>query len=83
MWACGVILLSMLSGKANFFNAPDDISSLAQLVVLFGKEAMCKAAESMGKRLIVDLAVGGRTSSIKVSITSSAYVLSFSHCTMI
>ena len=56
----------MLSGKANFFSAPDDISSLAQLVVLFGKEAMCKAAESMGKRLIVDLAVGGRTSSLKV-----------------
>lgn len=76
MWACGVILLSMLSGKPNFFNAPDDIAGLQQLVILFGKDAMCKAAESLGKRLIVDLPANGETLSLKVIPVASLYTSS-------
>lgn len=55
MWACGIMLLSILSGRANFFNIPDDLTNLFQLVTLFGKDALCAAATAMGKNLIVDV----------------------------
>lgn len=66
MWACGVILLSLLSGRSNFFNAPDDLTNLLQLVTLFGKEAMCAAANAMGKNLMVDIPGSSSTASLKV-----------------
>lgn len=68
MWACGVILLSILSGKTNFFNAPDDLTNLLQLVVLFGKEALCNAATTMGKNLLVELADHGPVKTLKVGV---------------
>ncbi|XP_067933145.1 uncharacterized protein [Watersipora subatra] len=55
MWACGVILLSILSGRSNFFNAPDDLTNLVQLVLLFGREPVCEAAMAMGKNLLVEI----------------------------
>ena len=68
MWACGVILLCLLSGRSNFFNAPDDLTSLLQLVVLFGKERMCTAARKMGKNLIVDIDVERKGSEPRASL---------------
>lgn len=71
MWACGIILLSILSGRSNFFNAPDDLKNLMQLISLFGKEAVCQAATALGKNLIVDLQSKEKPASLKVNLYSS------------
>jgi len=55
IWACGVILLSLLSGRCNFFHCPDDLSNLAQLVSLFGHKAMQDAATKMDKTVTMSL----------------------------
>lgn len=69
MWACGIILLAILSGKTNFFNAPDDLTSLAQIANIFGKEALCSAAGKMGKRLIMDIPSHSQSpSTLKVNV---------------
>ena len=40
----GVILLSFLSRNDPFFRAPDDLTALAEITLLFGFKAVSKAA---------------------------------------
>lgn len=82
MWACGVILLSLLSGRPNFFNAPDDMTSLCQLVALFGKGALCEAAERMGKRLLVEID-GSKPSTLKVCLLVPVVSCSFTSVSLL
>ena len=50
IWAAGVILLSMLSSRYPFFKAPCDLTALAQIVEVFGTDAITKAAEAIGEK---------------------------------
>ncbi|XP_038063655.1 cell division cycle 7-related protein kinase-like [Patiria miniata] len=51
MWAAGVILLSILSGRYPFFKAQDDMTALAQIMSIVGTEEMKKAAREYGKEI--------------------------------
>lgn len=37
VWACGVIMLNILSGRSNFFSSPDDVTALAEMVSILRK----------------------------------------------
>jgi len=50
-WSAGVILLSILSGRYPFFNSPDDLTSLAEIIAVFGVDEIISSANSMGKLL--------------------------------
>lgn len=50
IWACGVIMLSILSGTQPFFRSPDDLTALAEITTLFGSNAMQQMAKRLGKR---------------------------------
>lgn len=52
VWACGVILLSILSNSHTFFTSPDDCTALAEMITLFGYEAIRKVALQCGQHLI-------------------------------
>lgn len=49
MWASGVILLCILSGCYPFFNSPNDLVALAEIMTVFGTEPIIKIAEKFGK----------------------------------
>ena len=49
IWSAGVILLSFLSGRYPFFKAKDDLSSLAQIITVFGSKEAADAGSLMGK----------------------------------
>uniref|UniRef100_T1IR16 non-specific serine/threonine protein kinase n=1 Tax=Strigamia maritima TaxID=126957 RepID=T1IR16_STRMM len=51
MWSAGVIFLSLLSGCYPFFAAKDDMASLAEIITLFGSNAMKEAAIRMNLQL--------------------------------
>lgn len=44
IWAAGVILLSLLSGRFPFFNSLDDGEAIVEMATIFGKRAMIRAA---------------------------------------
>ena len=48
MWAAGVILLCILSGRYPFFRAHDDQTALAQIITLMGSRECAVAAKSYG-----------------------------------
>lgn len=48
IWACGVILLSIVSGCFPFFHAPDDITALAEIVTIFGSTKLKHVADVLG-----------------------------------
>lgn len=48
MWAVGVILIWILSRCINFFPSPDDMTALAEIIVLFGTDAVRKVAINCG-----------------------------------
>ena len=52
MWACGVIMLCILSRTYPFFRAPDDVTALAEITSLMGTDAVTQAAEQYGKAFI-------------------------------
>ena len=52
LWAVGVMLLCLLSRSYPFFRAPDDLTALAELTVLFGSQAVKEAARRYGRRLL-------------------------------
>jgi hypothetical protein len=52
LWAVGVILLCILSRSYPFFRAPDDLTALAELTVLFGSRAVKETAKRYGRRLL-------------------------------
>lgn len=49
MWAAGVILLSLLSGRYPFFRGNDDLTCLSQIISLLGTESVQLAASSFGE----------------------------------
>ncbi|XP_055386513.1 cell division cycle 7-related protein kinase-like [Condylostylus longicornis] len=51
IWAVGVIFISILSGVYPFFKAPDDFVALAEVVMLFGDEAIRKTAFTLGRQI--------------------------------
>lgn len=48
MWAAGVILLSLLSGRYPFFKASDDLVALTQIMTVRGSRETIKAAKAFG-----------------------------------
>lgn len=54
IWAVGVIFLCILSGSFPFFRAANDISALAEIITIFGDEAMKKIAKLLGRHLMCE-----------------------------
>jgi len=52
MWAAGVILLSILSRSYPFFRSPDDMTALAELISLFGTDAIKNVAKRYNRRIV-------------------------------
>lgn len=52
MWACGVMMLCILSRTYPFFRAPDDVTALAEITTVMGTDAVVQAAEQYGKGFI-------------------------------
>lgn len=50
MWAAGVILISILSGCYPFFKGTDDILALAEIMTVFGDEAIKRTAFTLGRQ---------------------------------
>ncbi|XP_063372563.1 cell division cycle 7-related protein kinase-like [Cydia amplana] len=48
MWAAGVVLASVLSGRYPFFRATDDLAALAEITELLGTEALQRTAQALG-----------------------------------
>ncbi|KAH9361497.1 hypothetical protein HPB48_013191 [Haemaphysalis longicornis] len=51
IWAAGVMMLCMLSGRYPFFRSQDDLTALAEIITVVGSHPVQLAAERMGKRL--------------------------------
>ncbi|KAJ8406413.1 hypothetical protein AAFF_G00306440 [Aldrovandia affinis] len=52
MWAAGVILLSLLSGRYPFFKASDDLIALTQIMTIRGSNETIQAAKKFGKAVL-------------------------------
>ncbi|XP_043273302.1 cell division cycle 7-related protein kinase-like isoform X2 [Venturia canescens] len=52
IWACGIIMLCILSGTQPFFYCPDDCTALAEITTIFGSTRMTQCARKLGKKLI-------------------------------
>lgn len=50
VWAAGIVLLCILGRCCNFFSSPDDVTALAEMITLFGMEAIEKLAKCCGKK---------------------------------
>jgi len=48
IWSAGVILLCILSGRYPFFNAPDDLTALAEIAAVCGSSELMAAATALG-----------------------------------
>lgn len=51
IWAVGVIFISILSAVYPFFKAPDDFLALAEIVTLFGDQAIRRTALALSRQL--------------------------------
>ncbi len=49
IWSAGIILLSFLSGRYPFFKAKDDLTSLAQIITVFGSKEASRTANLIGE----------------------------------
>ncbi|XP_011870823.1 PREDICTED: cell division cycle 7-related protein kinase [Vollenhovia emeryi] len=52
IWACGIIMLCILSGSQPFFRSPDDCTALAEITTIFGSKEVQKCAQKLGKKVI-------------------------------
>ncbi|CAL1682295.1 unnamed protein product [Lasius platythorax] len=52
IWACGVMMLCILSGTQVFFRSPDDCTALAEITTIFGSQKVQKCAQKLGKKVI-------------------------------
>ncbi|XP_046845916.1 probable cell division control protein 7 homolog 2 [Xenia sp. Carnegie-2017] len=52
MWSAGVILLCLLTGKYPFFRCADDMTALAQIMTVFGKQRVVESAKFLGKYMV-------------------------------
>jgi len=48
IWACGVIMLCILSGSQPFFRSPNDCTALAEITTIFGSKEVQKCAQKLG-----------------------------------
>lgn len=53
IWACGVMMLCILSSVHPFFRSPDDCTALAEITTIFGANRMQQCARKLGKKLLV------------------------------
>lgn len=53
MWAVGVVMISILSRSYPFFRAPDDMTALAELTVIFGSGEIKMLAKKYGRSVCV------------------------------
>lgn len=51
VWSAGVIFMSLLTGRTPFFHSPDDLTSLMEIVTVFGTAPVQQAATALGKRV--------------------------------
>eukprot|EP00126_Sphaerothecum_destruens_P003572 Sdes_comp17334_c0_seq1m6537 len=51
VWSAGVIFLSILSLKYPFFDPPNDMMALYELILLYGTDEFCLVAQACGKEL--------------------------------
>lgn len=49
----GVILISILSGCYPFFKSRDDFNALAEIITVFGDEAVKKTANALGRNVCI------------------------------
>lgn len=59
IWACGVIMLCILSGSQPFFRSPDDCTALAEITTIFGSKEVQKCAQKLGKKVIFSESLPG------------------------
>ncbi|XP_073954599.1 cdc7 kinase [Choristoneura fumiferana] len=59
MWAAGVVLASVLTGRYPFFRASDDLDALREIAVLLGSQAMHRTAAALGCRLLTSISGPG------------------------
>lgn len=52
IWSAGVIMLCLLSGRYPFFRCFDDMTALAQIVSLFGKQRVMDSSKHLGKYMV-------------------------------
>ncbi|KAL2078504.1 hypothetical protein ACEWY4_026189 [Coilia grayii] len=52
VWAAGVILLCLLSGRYPFFKASDDLIALTQIMTIRGSRETIEAAKTLGKEVV-------------------------------
>ncbi|XP_076149508.1 cell division cycle 7-related protein kinase isoform X2 [Alosa pseudoharengus] len=52
VWAAGVILLSLLSGRYPFFKASDDLIALTQIMTIRGSRETIQTARVLGKEVV-------------------------------
>ncbi|ELW72635.1 Cell division cycle 7-related protein kinase [Tupaia chinensis] len=52
MWSAGVIFLSLLSGRYPFYKASDDLTALAQIMIIRGSRETIQAAKTFGKSIL-------------------------------
>lgn len=55
IWAVGVIMMSILSRSYPFFRAPDDMTALAELSVIFGTQRVRELAKKFGRSLLTSV----------------------------
>ena len=51
VWSAGIILLSILSGRYPFFQAPEDMSALVEMSCVFGSKPLIALADSLDRCL--------------------------------
>ncbi|XP_001600655.2 cell division cycle 7-related protein kinase isoform X1 [Nasonia vitripennis] len=59
IWACGVMMLSILSGTQPFFRSPDDMTALAEITAIFGSSSIQQLARKLGKKLVYSNEIPG------------------------
>ncbi|CAG2166434.1 unnamed protein product [Oppiella nova] len=53
IWSAGVIMASLLSGRYPFFRNTDDMTSLAEIITIFGSKRLLKTAKDLDKTLVI------------------------------
>jgi cell division control protein 7 len=49
VWSAGIIMLCLLSGKYPFFRCMDDMTAIAQIITVFGKQRVVESTKHLGK----------------------------------
>ncbi|XP_028394770.1 cell division cycle 7-related protein kinase-like [Dendronephthya gigantea] len=52
VWSAGIIFLCLLSGKYPFFRCADDMTALAQIITVFGKQRVMESTKHLGKYMV-------------------------------